>query len=290
MANKYFVIVDHRDHEKFRRFQYDIDKEKLKQILNNDKLRIWAFSNQHKEVFTEIRKGDMIYFAEENDSKFSLCGKVFKKENDSDFAIQLWGNDFRTKMMTDVVCFDEFSLTSISYREMLRSGGFKIENPIPGIYKIHEMVEEHLQPLTNDQTDSEHLDLLPVDISGPPPKANANVIRYIRDTEKSRRLKKKYQNRCQVCNYRLEVDKNKHYSEVHHIRPLGKGGDDDYNNMIVLCPTHHAEFDYKIIAIGYDGKTIIDKNKKKISDLHLKSDHEIAQKNITYQLDVMNQK
>lgn len=41
------------------------------------------------------------------------------------------------------------------------------------------------------------------------------------------------------------------YAESHHIRPLGKKhqGIDHQSNMVVLCPNHHAMFDYGVIAI-----------------------------------------
>ena len=40
-------------------------------------------------------------------------------------------------------------------------------------------------------------------------------------------------------------------SEVHHIRPLGKhDGADIIENMIVVCPNHHAMFDRGAITIS----------------------------------------
>jgi len=95
-----------------------------------------------------------------------------------------------------------------------------------------------------------------------------------------------YQNKCQVCNYQIKKPNDEYYSEVHHVWPLGakpNSGDDDFNNMLVLCPTHHAEFDYKIIRISQDGKHIINRNSEKIFSIHYESEHNIAQKNIEYQ-------
>jgi predicted restriction endonuclease len=36
--------------------------------------------------------------------------------------------------------------------------------------------------------------------------------------------------------------------EVHHLRPLGAEhkGLDNHGNMLVLCPNHHALFDYRV--------------------------------------------
>lgn len=45
-----------------------------------------------------------------------------------------------------------------------------------------------------------------------------------------------FENPCQVCDYPI--------TEVHHIRPRQFGGTDDEENLIHLCPTHHAVFDF----------------------------------------------
>ena len=56
--------------------------------------------------------------------------------------------------------------------------------------------------------------------------------------------------------------RTKLYSEVHHYWPLEEGGDDDPGNMIVMCPNHHAEFDFRIKFINYDMITIINQDGK----------------------------
>ena len=66
---------------------------------------------------------------------------------------------------------------------------------------------------------------------------------------------------------------------------MNKGGDDDFDNMLVLCPTHHAEFDYNVIRISRDGKNIVDKNEYIIKELTYIDGHTTAQKNIDQQLE-----
>jgi len=110
------------------------------------------------------------------------------------------------------------------------------------------------------------------------------VTRFIRDTKKTRLLKKKYHDKCQVCNYQISIGSRKFYSEVHHLYPLKDGGDDNFNNMLVLCPTHHAEFDYKVSGIDMNGITIINKDGNPIGELTIMKDHKIHQKNILFHL------
>lgn len=90
--------------------------------------------------------------------------------------------------------------------------------------------------------------LQPNDIAEPPKRFKTQVSRVIRDTATARRLKRLYDYRCQVCGERIQVSDDTFYIEVHHVQPLGgdHNGMDAINNMLVLCPNHHAMFDYRI--------------------------------------------
>ena len=51
--------------------------------------------------------------------------------------------------------------------------------------------------------------------------------------------------------------------------------------MIVLCPNHHAEFDFKVKLIDYDGKTIIDQQGKETGEtIKFRKHHKLDIKNI----------
>jgi len=90
----------------------------------------------------------------------------------------------------------------------------------------------------------------PVDLPEPPQHCDAQVSRIIRDTPLARNLKSLYNSTCQVsgCDFRAEPTPNTFHIEVHHIQPLGGGhaGLDIQANMLVLCPNHHAMFDFGI--------------------------------------------
>jgi hypothetical protein len=55
-------------------------------------------------------------------------------------------------------------------------------------------------------------------------------------------LKRKYQNRCQLCGSIPVGDEFgvSDVSEAHHIKWLSNGGADSRENMMLLCPNHHA--------------------------------------------------
>ena len=81
---------------------------------------------------------------------------------------------------------------------------------------------------------------------GLPEKIKQTVYRFVRDTKTSREIKRLYEFRCQVCGVRLELEPGAFYAEAHHIQPLGgeHNGLDVRENLLCLCPNHHALFDY----------------------------------------------
>lgn len=84
-----------------------------------------------------------------------------------------------------------------------------------------------------------------------PDRTKTEIYRIIRDTNLTKKIKLYYNNSCQICGKTLKVGDH-NYSEAHHIQPLGNGHDglDLSENIIVLCPNHHVEFDYGSIAIN----------------------------------------
>jgi len=102
-------------------------------------------------------------------------------------------------------------------------------------------------------------------VSLPPEEFHDEIGRYHtlidhdrRDGTKARRLRSLYDDRCQLCGDRLASGDGTGYSEVHHVRPLGAphDGRDEYANMLVLCPTHHADFDNGVLRVDADDHTV----------------------------------
>ncbi len=116
-----------------------------------------------------------------------------------------------------------------------------------------------------------------------PKRAQEEIIRIIRDTTKSKKLKKLYNNKCQVCRMSLPLIDG-FYSEVHHLQPLGEDhkGPDDQANMVVVCPNHHALFDAGAIAIIPDTLKVITYNCDEIGSLFIEANHIIDDQFIRY--------
>lgn len=287
-AKIFLVVIDARDRERFKLFKKGLDVQKHILIQNKNVKHIWSLSNTSDETWKEISKNDYVFFA--SDSVISHYGKITDITIDNSLSVKLWGDGLRTKSFTHFIMFDTINETSISASQFTKYIGLKRSHDLfPGLYVIEqkyhdEITNNYLKNTKKEKSKTPKPVSIPVDLDGPPGRTNGKVIRFIRDTTKSEHLKKKYQNHCQICNYRIQISPTKFYSEVHHLNPLKNGGDDNFGNMIVLCPTHHAEFDYKVIGIHEDGHSIIDKDGKIIGKLTLASDHKIHEKNIKFHL------
>jgi len=250
----YFIVIDKRDFKK-------MDK-----LHSNEK--IWAFSERDNKEFSKIKENDIIFFGKEGLESWQMIMKVSKKKIDKKFK---WGSDLRSKNKQLLLYFDEIDIQPKSRPIIPGLSKYR-----PGIYKINQKI------LKNVSEEEKKLDET---LRGIPKRKYTQASQPIRDRKKVRDLKNYYQHKCQVCLQRIEIGKNKYYSEVHHLRPLDKKeeGEDDHKNMIVVCPTHHKSFDYCSIRISLDGKTVIDRNEKEIGKLYMKKDHKLSDDNIDYQ-------
>jgi len=76
-----------------------------------------------------------------------------------------------------------------------------------------------------------------------------------------------------VLDYPL-LDWLERYAEAAHIVPLGGGydGPDDEENILCLCPNHHAAFDHGGIYV-LDSLEVLDVNGAPLGELTVASDH-----------------
>ncbi len=76
---------------------------------------------------------------------------------------------------------------------------------------------------------------------------------YVRDTKLIKEVKKKFNYQCinPKCKNVFITENGTPYAEVHHIIPLFQNGEDDIDNLAVLCAHHHkmahfAQIDIKV--------------------------------------------
>ncbi|MEM0135534.1 MAG: HNH endonuclease, partial [Thermoplasmatales archaeon] len=68
-------------------------------------------------------------------------------------------------------------------------------------------------------------------------------IRFTRDRATVAKLKILREFRCQICSTRILMKNGSYYAEGAHIRLKSSGSPETPDNIIILCPNHHKEFD-----------------------------------------------
>lgn len=282
MPNDFVVIIGKRDLERFRQFQTSINIEKLTEFHASN---IWAVSEIVKpDLWSMIKKNDRVFFAKSGFS-FSHCGIVSDTLTNKSLPLELWGTSPRIRAMTKLILFSTVHEISEPFSATCRDAGIK-----PIISTSIHIAKKKLR-INLQKSDPNPPGVLEIEeLNGPPEQTSEVVTRFIRDTKKVQQLKKIYHNKCQICKYVIKISNKSKYSEVHHLHPLKDLGDDDLTNMLVLCPTHHVEFDYKIIGINYDKKTIVDKNGKFRGKLTMSKEHKLDMKNIRFHMMEMQKK
>ncbi|MFF0967601.1 YDG/SRA domain-containing protein [Streptomyces sp. NPDC003703] len=86
-----------------------------------------------------------------------------------------------------------------------------------------------------------------------PERITSTVQRIVRSSAVKRQVKEWHDNRCQICDQRIEVPGGS-YSEGAHIRALGAphNGPDTTGNVLCLCPNCHVMLDAGAIVIEDD--------------------------------------
>ena len=69
------------------------------------------------------------------------------------------------------------------------------------------------------------------------------VRRFERDNRMTALIKEYRGRKCQICNVNIREKNGGRFVEAAHIKPKKDGGDETLENILVLCPNHHAEFD-----------------------------------------------
>ena len=281
MSNQFFILIDKNNEEKLRKFKLGKFNDDCNEILKKNTTNfVWGI---HKgkvkpSLWSKLKKNDKIYFTipEEN---FKLSCILVKKLKNLQYGKLFFPNDLDAKSIQYFLFFDNIEKTSISFNELIHNSITEIPVPISGIYEIKKQYYE-----TKIQKSKPKKFILPT--NGPAKKNKSEVWRFLRDSKPVKELKTLYHNKCQICGQTFEIATKKFYSEVHHYHPLEDGGDDDISNMIVVCPNHHTQFDYKIIVIDRDSTSILDKNGNPTGEkITFHKNHILDKKNIESQLE-----
>ncbi len=86
-----------------------------------------------------------------------------------------------------------------------------------------------------------------------PEEVEARVVRLKRNYDLVKKLKTKYENKCQIegCGFTFKMVNGNYYSEAAHIIAISKRlpGLDIEKNILILCPNHHKMLDYGAMSV-----------------------------------------
>lgn len=125
-------------------------------------------------------------------------------------------------------------------------------------------------------------DLVPPD----PDRVETTRSRVIRNTDLAHDMKRMYDHACQICGASRRGPDGEPYAEAHHIRPLGRPheGPDEPGNILVLCPNHHADFDYGQLTVDPETHRVAHAYEDAVdgTELHIADPHEVSDEHLTY--------
>jgi len=225
-----------------------------------------------------------VFFAKHG-SNFSNYGTVLNTLQDQKVAVKLWGDSPRMRLHDLLILFSSVHDIREPFHQTCRRAGITTAKS-DGVYISQNPILGKIPKKAEKRGFAGVVTVKPTG-QGPAMQTQEAVTRYIRDSKKTKQLKRAYKDMCQVCGTTIEMSARSRYSEVHHLRPISEHGDDDFDNMLVLCPNHHVEFDYKLIGLDKDGHKLVSSTGERAGEITLSKDHRIAPKNIKFHLDAM---
>jgi len=111
------------------------------------------------------------------------------------------------------------------------------------LYKVGSKVSPNIVASTSLLSEKEALNLLEKLPPKKQEKIKVNGITYKRDQYAVRLIKIIKGHKCEACGYQLIMENGNPYIEAAHIIPKYKGGEETLENILLLCPNHHKEFD-----------------------------------------------
>ena len=296
MENQFFVIIEDKNRKEFHDFtkhKFTDDSEKILKRYDC-KYALGFHKALAKGIWNKIKKNDKIYITLK-DEQFKLSGIISKKIKKEEFGGIFYPNAINKKQINYFLFFKKLEKENISYSELVRNYSEKTIYNEKGIHKVKK--EFYLEKIKKKKSKQSVPKKLPFEKTIGKAKKNRRYIEsYVRN-KNVKPLKALYNDKCQIteCNFTLEYVNEKDgrkvsYSEAHHYNPLKNEGNDDWNNMIILCPNHHAEFDFRIKFIDSDMITIINQDGKETDEtIEFHKDHKFDKKNIENNLEKYNE-
>ena len=247
--NIFYIVVDSRD------------VSKLSKLTDSHE---WQLHSKHAKIFGTIQNNDLVLFSKQSRYSWDVILQVKEKK-----ILEIKNN--KTKQFRE-----KNKILSVKFKNKNFLSKYQNSFDVPDLSKLKPGVY-FLKNILSAKKSKE--------IKHKNPEKIFSVTKRVkRDKQKVVDLKLLYLDKCQICNYSLFLENGKRHSEVHHLRPIGKeGGNDDTDNMIVLCPNHHKAFDFSVLRLDLNGNNVIALDEKEITQIKFKRKHKLSKENLLYQ-------
>jgi len=245
----FYIVVDSRD------------ISKLSKLTESHE---WQLHSKHAKIFNKIQNNDLVLFSKQSHYSWDIILQVKEKK-----ILEIKNN--KTKQFRE-----KNKILSVQFKNKNFLSKYQNSFDVPDLSKLKPGVY-FLKNILSAKKSKE--------IKHKNPEKIFSVTKRVkRDKQKVVDLKLLYLDKCQICNYSLLLENGKRHSEVHHLRPIGKeGGNDDTDNMIVLCPNHHKAFDFSVLRLDLNGNNVIALDEKEITQIKFKRKHKLSKENLLYQ-------
>jgi 5-methylcytosine-specific restriction endonuclease McrA len=233
-----------------------------------DQRYLRLFSNENGPYSDDVRSGQFTYIGDGQSGDQSLThgNKALVESQEAPLPIYFFykgagSDEWEYQGLVEVVDHDYGHL----HEEGRKVYQFTLQRQDEGIEKVDE--EEAAADLTK------------------PDRVLTTRSRIVRNTVDVKTLKKSYNYTCQVCGDQRHGSGESQYAEGHHLKPLGNphDGPDVPENILILCPNHHADFDYGNIRVDPDTLAVSHRYENDVNErLHLVEDHSVSSELLKY--------
>lgn len=240
--------------EQQTKIAYDIAKKVYQKKFN-------FREGQGQLIANGIGSGSAAHFI--NNFKFMIEGKEFNRTLNAfslEYFLENIYNDFGTAKLSNALTALKLH---IEYYERIQKGnnikmnyGRKVYDKFIGTTPI-ETPDEREQNEISQELDNENksmqdtIDYLKNLKENDPVLIKLKGKTYKRDNKTIVEIKKLRHFKCQICEIKIKKKDGNYYIEAAHIEPKYLKGRETPDNILILCPNHHKEFDH--------GNTLIDK-------------------------------
>jgi len=162
---------------------------------------------------------------------------------DEDFAEKIIKDEIKELRKSGGILIEEYNKLKNIY-QFITGKEYQEDDYSDDIQEQEEILKELRQRHDRKKDLQEIKDYIASAKQGETDKVRVNGgERYKRDNKIIARLKRIRGEKCQICKHAIIKKDGSPYTEAAHIKAKSDKGGETHENLMILCPNHHKEFD-----------------------------------------------